>query len=149
MATIPMSVTYLYGDKLRKSSGFTILEMVVVLVMIGLIASLALPGLQKMYDAMEASIQRDNISFALNSLSQDVRDTRTTIYFERYPENSDPLPTVFLDRLAVLGIKIQAQSPILITASGFCPLSTGISVFNGSRSYDLVLRAPDCRVEFP
>ncbi|MFC3114966.1 type II secretion system protein [Cellvibrio fontiphilus] len=149
MVIIPISDTYLYGDKLRKSSGFTILEMVVVLVMIGLIASLALPGLQKMFDAMEASIQRDNISFALNSLSQDVRDTRTALYFERYPENSDPLPTVFLDRLAELEVKVQAQSPILITASGFCPISTAISVFSGSRHYDLVLRAPDCRVELP
>lgn len=129
------------------SRGFTILEMVVVLVMIGLVTSLALPGLQRMYDSMAASLDRDEISFALNNLALDVRNQGTSLYFSNYPDNTDALPDAFLVRMKELQVKINAERPILITSAGFCPEAGRLSVRLASREYFVMLRTPDCRIE--
>ena len=129
--------------------GFTILEMVVVLVMIGLVTSLALPGLQRMYDSMSDSLERDEVNFALNGLALDVRNQGQSLYFTDYPNNKDPLPMDFLSRLEKLDVKIKADQPILVTYAGFCPVDGQLIVQLSSRKYPLVLRSPDCRVVAP
>lgn len=55
--------------KLKNSIGFTLLEMLVVLSIIGLISAISFPKLGKMYERVEAATQRDDLSNQLKLLS--------------------------------------------------------------------------------
>lgn len=131
---------------MRYEKGFTILEMVVVLVMMGFITSLAMPGLQKMYDSMNRALVRNELHSVLNSLSLAVRETGSPLLFTNYPQEPSNLPEVFLDRLSLLNIRLSATFPIYVTASGFCPEGGELLVTQGEYQYSISLRSPDCRV---
>jgi prepilin-type N-terminal cleavage/methylation domain-containing protein len=131
---------------MRTNNGFTLLEMVVVLVIMGVVSSLAVPGLQKMYDSMSASLMRNELSASLNNLALDVRAQGRSLVFRGYPASSDVLPGRFLKRLEVLDVTLEMQEPLLITAAGFCPHAGVMKVIKGEKSYLLNLRSPDCRV---
>lgn len=131
---------------MMQSRGFTLLEMVVVLVIMGIITSLALPGLQKMYDAMRASLDRNELRAVLNHLALDVRNDGRPLTFFAYPADSSKLPTAFIKRIEPLDITLQFDQPLAITSSGFCPAAAKVKVTKGSQSYDLTVRSPDCRI---
>lgn len=128
------------------SRGFTLLEMVVVLVMMGIVTSLALPGLQKMYDSMSSSLERNELNSVLNNLALDVRAEARAVVFSNYPEESHLLPQRFLKRMEPLNVSLKMQKPLLITSAGFCPSAGVVRVVKGSRNYSLTLRSPDCHV---
>jgi len=131
---------------MNPNRGFTLLEMVVVLVLMGIITSLALPGLQKMYDGMASSLSRNELRSVLNTLALDVRAEGKGLLFSNYPADSDLLPRAFLKRITPLNISLTMEQPLLITPSGFCPLPGVVQVIKGSQRYSLTLRSPDCRV---
>lgn len=126
--------------------GFTILEMLVVLVMMGFIGSLAMPGLQKMYDSMSRALARNELHATLNSLALSVRESGRTTVLTSYPQQSALLPEKFSHRLKNLNVRLAAATPIVITASGFCPEGGAILVSQGEYNYEISLRSPDCRV---
>jgi len=131
---------------MNHNRGFTLLEMVVVLVLMGIITSLALPGLQKMYDGMASSLSRNELRSVLNTLALDVRAEGRGLEFNNYPADSDFLPKAFLKRIEPLGVSLAMEQPLLITPSGFCPYPGVIQVTKGVQNYSLTLRSPDCRV---
>ncbi|MEN0037216.1 MAG: type II secretion system protein [Cellvibrio sp.] len=131
---------------MKKTGGFTLLEMVVVLVMMGIVTSLALPGLQKMYDSMAASLARKDLAMAINNLALDVRHGGHSIQLSNYPADISVLPPASVERLADLGMSLQFDAPLFITAGGFCPYERTVKVIKGVQEYQLRLRAPDCRV---
>jgi len=131
---------------MKKILGFTLLEMVVVLVMMGIVTSLALPGLQKMYDSMEASLARKDLVMILNHLALDVRHHGHALLLSNYPADIADLPQAFVKRLSVLDVSLQFDEPLYVTAGGFCPRENIVKVSKGARTYSLGLRAPDCRV---
>jgi len=128
------------------SRGFTLLEMVVVLVMMGIVTSLALPGLQKMYDSMSSSLERNELNAVLNNLALDVRAEARAINFNSYPEGSHELPQRFLKRIEPLNVSLTMQEPLSITSTGFCPNAGVVRVTKGTKDYFLRLRSPDCHV---
>lgn len=126
--------------------GFTLLEMVVVLVMMGIVTSLALPGLQKMYDSMAVSLARKDLAMAINHLALDVRHSGHALRLNNYPADIADLPQAFVKRLSGLDVSLQFHEPLFITAGGFCPYENIVDVSKGAKTYQLRLRAPDCRV---
>lgn len=128
------------------SRGFTLLEMVVVLVLMGIVTSLTLPGLQKMYDGMSASLSRNELRSVMNTLALDVRSEGRPIEFRHYPADAKLLPNAFLERLKPLNVSLELEQPLRITASGFCPEAGIIKVIKGTQEYSLLLRSPDCRI---
>ena len=131
---------------MNHNRGFTLLEMVVVLVLMGIITSLALPGLQKMYDGMASSLSRNELRSVLNTLALDVRAEGRGLEFNNYPADSELLPKAFLKLMEPLNVSLSMEQPLLITPSGFCPYPGVIQVTKGSQQYSLTLRSPDCRV---
>lgn len=131
---------------MKKNFGFTLLEMVVVLVMMGIVTSLALPGLQKMYDSVSASLERKDVAMAINRLALDVRQSGRPLTLENYPSDISKVPKTFSARLSELDVSLQFKEPLVITANGFCPYENIVSVIKGAQTYQLKLRAPDCRV---
>ena len=51
------------------AKGYTLLELMVVLAIMGIIMGMATPRLIKMYDAMQFSLEKDDILFQLSSIS--------------------------------------------------------------------------------
>lgn len=131
---------------MHSSRGFTLLEMIVVLVIMGIITSLALPGLQKMYDGMRTSLDRNELVTVLNSLALNVRNYGHPVLFSAYPADAAQLPSQFVQRLDALNVSLQFDSPLLITSSGFCPAAVTLNVIKGTQSYRITMRSPDCRV---
>jgi prepilin-type N-terminal cleavage/methylation domain-containing protein len=131
---------------MKRSLGFTLLEMVVVLVIMGIVTSLALPGLQKMYDSMAASLARKELTMALNNLALDVRDSGHNLLFTNYPADIEILPPSFVKRLAELDVSLQFDEPLYVTAGGFCPDGRVVKIIKETQAYQLTLRSPDCRV---
>lgn len=147
-AIIRISATFLPGN-MRTSHGFTLLEMVVVLVLVGVITALALPGLERMYASSSQSLVRDELDATLNHLALAARHQRLEVVFAGYPEGAEQLPGESRKRFEALGLTMKAVEPITITAAGFCPQGGLLKVNQGSRTYDIELRSPDCRVVKP
>ena len=134
---------------MRYEKGFTILEMVVVLVMMGFITSLAMPGLQQMYGSMSRALVRNELHSTLNGLALAVRKTGRPFVLTSYPQQPSVLPQAFSDRLSLLGVRLSATKPILITATGFCPEGGVLLITQGEYKYSISLRSPDCRASEP
>ena len=65
------------------NAGFTLLEMVVVLVLIGMMTALVGPNLQAAYSATAGATERQDLALAMNRLALDVRDAGRTVFFSR------------------------------------------------------------------
>ena len=65
--------------KIIYSAGYTLLELMVVLAIMGIIMGLATPRLVKMYDAKQFSLEKDDIKFQLGKLASIAYATSTTI----------------------------------------------------------------------
>lgn len=133
----------------HRSTGFTLLEMVVVLVLVGVVSGLALPGLQRMYDSMMFALDRDDLLASFGSLALQVRHSGQDSYFAGYSHDMDlsqhVLPVDFKSYLSSSDWRMAVNHPILITAAGFCPLGGRVKVFGGQREFEIHLRSPDCK----
>lgn len=116
------------------------------MVLIGVVTSLAIPGVQKMYGSMERSLKRKDLHAALNSLALLVQTSGSPVTFKGFPAEPGELPQAFIDRLAELDISLAAEAPIYISAAGFCPEGGKLIVTSGRTQYALSLREIDCRV---
>lgn len=132
-----------------RTSGFTLLEMVVVLVLVGLITSLALPGLNRMYDSMNAALIRDELRASLNALPLAVRQQGRALQMSHFPDDTAThLPEEIRQRWQQLEVQWQAEPALFISASGFCPEPSTLNISLSGRTYTAYTRSPDCRLEF-
>lgn len=78
----PLTPSQAHRDKAgRSDAGFTLMEMLVVLVLIGLIAAVAIPQVMKLLEsakAKAAKIQLETVSHSLNYYQLDIGDYPTT-----------------------------------------------------------------------
>ena len=128
------------------NAGFTLLEMVVVLVLLGVATALTMPAVIKMHEASVNSNIRNQINAAFNALPVYVLQSGQEVYLTKYPENPYPLPQEFSDVLSEENVTLALEHPLQISPLGFCVEETKIWVSHGSWRYRLVLRSPDCRV---
>ncbi len=131
---------------MKSNRGFTLIEMVVVLGIMAILATLALPALQKMYESLQRSVAREDMVDTLGSIAIWVRHGGDSVILDSFPGGSANLPSVISQKLMEQKLTFLAAQPILITGAGLCPIDGKIIAVREGVSYRLNMRSPDCRV---
>jgi prepilin-type N-terminal cleavage/methylation domain-containing protein len=118
---------------MKKSAGFTMIELLVTLVLLGLIASLAAPGLESWL----RSRQNDAIRTALSS-EMALLPLQANRQGEAITLNNG-------NQLLSLDLQIQFIEPVVVLANGYC-LGGKVSLLQNDRSIDYDVLAPFCEV---
>ena len=137
----------------RRNRGFTLLELIVVLVLVGLVTVLAVPNLQRLYESFTRKAEQGRILNQIAGLGREamLRGRAYAVYgsagdaaeaenagrvlgFEAYPLD---LPE---------GWELSVDKPLLVRANGACLGATMTLVYRGARAARVVLEAPYCRV---
>lgn len=126
----------------RKAAGFTLIEILVVLVILGFVAGLALPGLQKMMQSARLASERTFILGELGNLGYRAYITgRPIILGESRQEGGAPpfdLPE---------GWRLILLKPISYRFNGLCSGGSVTLVSPDDRQETLSLSAPRCQIE--
>jgi prepilin-type N-terminal cleavage/methylation domain-containing protein len=130
----------------REPRGFTLLELLVVMAIVGLMAALVAPNLQQMVGSVDRSTRRDGLIADIAGLSY-----RAYALGESFELSDAGMGKLLQDGNPVLvvpnGWKVSLVKPIQFGFNGLC--SGGRLTL---RSPDgvveaMALRAPDCRIE--
>lgn len=123
-----------------KPQGFTLLEMLVVLVIGGLLVSIAVPRFQAMLSSLDTAIQRDNVIASIEALGYQA-------YSEGRPIMLTDTPSLLSSAVQLPpGWKIKVDRPIEYSFNGVCrggglTITTPDGVVEGYQ-----LDAPLCRL---
>lgn len=137
--------------------GFTLLELMIVLALVGLVAALAVPNLQRLYDSVTRATERDYILDQLSGLgmqamhkglnyvvvgtaNRSVQDDRGDILAA--PLGYEPFP---LDVPA--GWRVRVDEPLLARANGVCLGGALTLLPTGGAPIHVELQPPYCRLD--
>lgn len=137
-----ISVTCLSNNQ----RAFTLLEMLVVLLLIGLITAVAMPGLQRMNASLERSLKRDQVETTLNTLPVSVRETGRSLVLKGDWRLAADLPLDFNRKLVELDASLITDNALFISASGFCPFGARLVIVINGHRYPAELESPSCRL---
>ena len=157
----------------RHTGGFTLLEILVVLALVGLMTAFSLPQFSVIRDRLAFTLNRDSFENELRGLSYTAfKEGNTLILAGQYPRRPGDAPAedaVFTDKEplflepgqlrpmrptnaadATLTLpedwRVTVDSPIIYQASGFCGGGT-VNLLIGQLRYIYALKAPTCQVE--
>ncbi|MGL6290155.1 MAG: type II secretion system protein [Silanimonas sp.] len=120
--------------------GFTLLEMLVVLVILGLAAAVVAPPLARTLERVREAGDRDDVARGLEALPARAREAGRALVF-RAGE-----PIVIRDRPWPEGWAVVPVAALRVEANGFCQGGT-LQVARPSGRTTWALGAPDCRLE--
>ncbi len=133
--------------KASRAGGFTLLELTIVLALVGLVAAVALPNLQRLYDAFVRETERARIIDQFAALGQralaagrayavldaDAADAQAYADYEPYSIDLPP------------GWALRVKRPVLVRANGFCLGGEVALAHTGGEAIELALAPPYCR----
>ena len=124
-------------NRIDKKNGFTIIELLIVIILVGMVLSVALPVSYGMYETYKASLRAQEVMTHVSGLRRDA-----FLYSERKVLSSqDSTITVDGSKKIFNGIKINISEPIVFfrngtSSGGVIELSVGDVVQN------LVVKTP-------
>ena len=123
----------------RASSGYSLVEVIVVLVLISLVTSVVIPNLSSTLDRFQLRSKQDEVLIQLSGLGYLAYQKQQAIVL--HPE--DDLGDVFE---LPEGWDIEIEAPIRYEANGFC-LGGTITLVYEQQTEKFLLIAPFCRPE--
>ena len=130
----------------RLQAGFTLLEVLVVLVLVGLLTALAVPNLQRMSQSVEAATRRDAVLADIGALGY-----RAYVIGQSFELGPATAAQLLLDGNPVLalpaGWRITAELAVRYSFSGYCAGGTLKLQGPDGTNERLVLQPPLCRVQ--
>jgi prepilin-type N-terminal cleavage/methylation domain-containing protein len=127
-----------------RQMGFTLLEMIVVLVLSGFLLAIVAPNVQRMYDSMATASDRKALISALNRLPLFVQERGLPYTLKKLPDTQlqhDDFTQLFTDKQA----ELRTEEPIFISAAGFCPFGGAVELEMQGRVYSARLEPPRCQ----
>ncbi len=137
-------------------TGFTLLEIVIILVLLGFMAGLALPRLERVYSGMQQSMQRNEALRCIADLGFQAFSRQQQLALTRYPAVADndakhDHPDVFSFSSALSedifplpeNWSVEAEKPIIFQANGICSGGTIILRYDEMETR-YILAAPFC-----
>lgn len=123
--------------------GFTLLEMIVVLLLSGLLVATVVPNVQRMYDSMQNSSDRKVLIQALNQLPNRVREQGLPYTLTTLPDKNLQ-HTDYSELFSEKEARLTATQPIFISAAGMCPFGGEVQLELRGRTYTQQLEPPRC-----
>ena len=121
-------------------SGYTLLELLVVLVIIGLLSGIMMPRLVTFYDSLNRAFERDEIIAQLNRLSYVAFQTRRGFTLRDYPSKDKSISLNLPE-----GWTLHTKQAIIYRANGACGGGV-VQLSHPQQSLSLRLEAPFCQI---
>ncbi|ALG67931.2 prepilin-type N-terminal cleavage/methylation domain-containing protein [Beggiatoa leptomitoformis] len=125
-------------------SGFTLLELLVVLLLIGLLAGMTLPRLTNLYNTFQSASEREDILIQLNGLSYKAYQQGRIFVLTTFPASSPEKP-IDIPLVLPQGWRVTAEKPILFRENGACNGGIVSLSYQENLSYRAELTPPFCR----
>lgn len=137
---MPMSASFPRSDSRSAGAGFTLLELLIVLALIGVTAAVVVPGLARTYDAIVGSGERADVVRALEGLP-------LAVAADGQPLRIDPRePGALAARLSMPdGWTVRLLQPLHIERTGYChPFEVAVTGREATETWRLA--SPACEV---
>ena len=125
--------------------GFTLLEILVVLTLIGLLSALVVPNLQKLTGGVERATRRDGLVADIAGLSY-----RAFALGQGFELSDAKLGQLLSDGNPLFvpptGWRVEVEAPVIYNFNGFCSGGRIKLIAPDANVEQLVLEAPVCRV---
>jgi len=136
------------ASPLRDSSGFSLIELIVVMVLLGATAALVIPNLTNLYSSVEGRIDREFAVSSFNGLGRRAQDRgegfRVWTIDGRVVFEPETFEIEFPEKW-----RVQIPQPVVFYASGACSGGQISIVEDGEVLVQQVLQIPFCHLENP
>jgi len=123
---------------LKRYLGFTLLEILVVLLIVGLLSSLGLPRLQRLADSIQRANQKTSLIGQINSLPYQAYVSAREIVLDSGRSSVINIPANW---------QIKVAQPVRYSANGICSGGHITVLAPDGREEVFILNAPLCHIE--